>query len=113
VNPTSQATDLVTREAMIDFAEFRGEMLATGTLNALNFLLRGMQDMPGRKAVVLLSENFQVLNLQGRSERMVEAMRQLADQSNRSSIVVYTLDTSGLQTLNAGANEGLATARPI
>lgn len=89
-----------------DFAkeveEFRNENFSVGTLGSLNYIIRGMRDLPGRKAVMLFSEGF-VLTHFDRSDRIpkpnriLSAMRVLADLANRSSVVIYTLDPRGLQ----------------
>lgn len=90
--------------AQID--EFRNENFAVGTLGALNYVIRGMRDLPGRKAVMLFSEGFAltVNEKRGNEEskiskpnRIQNAMRVLADLANRSSVVIYTLDPRGLQ----------------
>lgn len=92
-----------------DFAremeDFRNENFSVGTLGSLNYIIRGMRDLPGRKAVVLLSEGF-ALTSQNKSDlvpkpnRILSALRILADLANRSSVVIYTLDPRGL--LDAG-----------
>ncbi len=88
-----------------DFAreieEFRNESFSVGTLGSLNYIIRGMRDLPGRKAVMLFSEGF-ALTYSGKSDRVpkpnriLNAMRVLADLANRSSVVLYTLDPRGL-----------------
>jgi hypothetical protein len=77
--------------------EFREELFAIGTLGALNYVVRGLKDLPGRKAVVLLSEGLPIFDSRGRSERILEALRRLADLSNRAAVVIYTMDARGLQ----------------
>jgi VWFA-related protein len=76
--------------------EFRSENFSVGTLGALNYIIRGMRELPGRKAVVLFSEGF-VTNTKEGFSRIYERMRFLADLANRSSVVVYTIDPRGLQ----------------
>lgn len=87
--------------------DFRNDSFAVGTLGALKYIVSGMKDLPGRKAVMVLSEGFQLTtsstnnpnltnpNLRV-STRALDAMRMLADQANRSSVVFYTLDPRGL-----------------
>jgi VWFA-related protein len=76
--------------------EFRNENFSVGTLGALNYIIRGMRGLPGRKAVVLFSEGFN-LTSNGQPNRILEGMRVLADLANRSSVVIYTIDPRGLQ----------------
>lgn len=97
---------------------FRNENFAFGTLGALNYIVRGMKDLPGRKAVVLLSEGFQLtvpasnsLNANPNfrsSSRVLDGMRLLADQANRSSVVFYTLDPRGLVAPGAEASDDIS-----
>jgi VWFA-related protein len=77
--------------------EFREELFAIGTLGALNYVVRGLRDLPGRKAVVLLSEGLPIFDSRGNSYRILEALRRLTDLSNRAAVVIYTMDARGLQ----------------
>lgn len=76
--------------------EFRNENFSIGTLGGLNYVIRGMRELPGRKAVMLFSEGF-VLTSDGVPNNVFQAMRRLADIANRSTVVIYTLDPRGLQ----------------
>ncbi|MDT7604644.1 MAG: hypothetical protein QOF61_2641, partial [Acidobacteriota bacterium] len=78
---------------------FREEYFAVGTLGALNFVINGMRELPGRKSVVLFSPGFRLSNpddTRGRSDRALIAARHLVDQANRASVVIYTIDPRGL-----------------
>ncbi len=86
--------------------EFRNDNFSVGTLGALNYVIRGMRELPGRKAVMLFSEGFPLVS-NGEPNRIFEAMKRLADLANRSSVVFYTLDPRGLQ------NPGMAYANDI
>jgi VWFA-related protein len=80
--------------------EFRDSLYTAGTLGALNFVVRGLRQLPGRKAVVLFSDGISIFSSDSgnRNERVLAAMRQLVDRANRSSVVFYAIDTRGLQT---------------
>ncbi len=89
--------------------EFRDTLFTVGTLGALNFVVRGLRDLPGRKAAVLFSDGISIFNSDtnagDRSGRVMEAMRQLVDHANRASVVIYSIDTRGLQpTMQASDN---------
>jgi VWFA-related protein len=107
ISPTNnQQTDVLTREYIQDMQAFRAESMAIGTIGTLNLVLRSLVDKPGRKSVMLFSENFRILDYnKQRSERLMGEMKKLADYSNRASAVVYTIDTSGVQTLNTTSAE--------
>ncbi len=85
-----------------EFNNFRESIFATGTLGAINFVVRGMQDLPGRKSVMLLSDGFKLFTTDDsgfkESSRVLDSLRRLVDLANRSSVVVYTMDARGLQT---------------
>lgn len=84
-----------------EFDDFRESIFAAGTLGALNYVVRGMQDMPGRKSIMLLSDGFKLFTVDALgfrdSGRVLEALRRLIDRANRAAVVVYTMDARGLQ----------------
>lgn len=83
--------------------DFRESIFTVGTLGALNYVVRGMRELPGRKSVVLFSDGFQLFRDNNRDERVLTALRRLTDLANRASVVVYTIDARGLQTLGLTA----------
>jgi VWFA-related protein len=87
-----------------DIDQFREEIFSVGTLGAMNFIIRGLRDLPGRKSVVLFSDGIALFGRDGEENlRVAEAMRRLTDLANRASVVVYTIDSRGLQTLGITA----------
>ena len=82
--------------------EFREGVFTVGTLGAINFVVRGMRELPGRKSVVLFSGGFRIYRDPNQpddhrdSDRVLENMRRLIDQANRASVVIYTIDARGL-----------------
>lgn len=94
--------------------ELREGVFTVGTLGALNFIVRGMKELPGRKSVVVFSGGFRVYtdpenrNDHRNSARIVENLRRLTDQANRASVVIYTLDARGLATTGLTAADYFA-----
>ena len=87
-------------------SDFRDEIFSVGTLGALNYIIRGLRPMPGRKAVVLLSDTMNLFDSEGESNyRTVQALRRLTDLANRASVVIYTIDPRGLAPLNLTAGD--------
>ncbi|MDT4953230.1 MAG: hypothetical protein QOJ02_1368 [Acidobacteriota bacterium] len=88
-----------------DIDQFREEIFSVGTLGALNYVVRGMRELPGRKSILLLSDGIQIFNRDdpSRSSRVLEALRRLTDLANRASVVIYAMDARGLQTLGLTA----------
>jgi VWFA-related protein len=89
----------------------RREVLALGTMGALEYVVEGLRRLPGRKSVVLFSSILSVRDYtfeasgdgEGAgaeiSSAMVGKLRQLTDRANRASVVLYTIDPRGLQTV--------------
>ncbi len=88
--------------------DFRESIFTVGTLGALNYVVRGMRELPGRKSVVLFSDGFQLFRENNRDDRVLTALRRLTDLANRASVVVYTIDARGLQTLGLTAADDVS-----
>ena len=92
--------------------DFRQDVFATGTLGAISYIVRGMENLPGRKSIMLLSDGFSLFtrNSDGFSDstRVLETLRRLVDAANRASVVVYTMDARGLQTVGFTAQDDAA-----
>ncbi|MBA2733228.1 MAG: VWA domain-containing protein [Acidobacteria bacterium] len=88
-----------------DIDQFREELFAVGTLGALNYVVRGMRELPGRKSILLMSDGIKIFNRDDptRSSRVLDNLRRLTDLANRASVVIYTMDARGLQTLGLTA----------
>lgn len=86
-----------TEAFMQQIEDSRNENFAVGTLGALNYIVSGMKELPGRKSVMLISEGFQMLKQDSGSTRALDGLTVLTDLANRSSVVIYTLDPRGLE----------------
>ena len=92
--------------------QVRTTMSAAGTLGALNLVVQGARDLPGRKAIIFVSEGFQVLSQSRHDQgaepdsRLRHALDRVIDQATRAGVVIYALDCRGLQSgvLQAGDN---------
>ncbi len=85
--------------------DLREELFSVGTLGALNFIVNGMQELPGRKSIVMFSGGFEIINRRdpGENWRVIENLRRLVDLANRASVTVYTVDARGLPVLGLTA----------
>ena len=96
--------------------DFRSDIFATGTLGAINYIVRGMRELPGRKSIMLMSDGFQLFSQDkdnfSNATQVLDSLRQLVDLANRSSVVVYTMDARGLQTLGATAQDDFSGLSP-
>lgn len=88
------------REMARAIENFRNDAFVSGTLGALNYVIRGMGELPGRKSVVVLSDGLTLLRRDSRgmpqTSVMSEALRRLADTANRAAVVLYSIDARGL-----------------
>lgn len=82
-----------TRQARLATEDYRAETIATGSLGTINYVVRGLRDMPGRKSVVLFSDG---LPLRGSDSRVADTLRRVTDQANRAAVTLYTVDARGL-----------------
>lgn len=97
-----------------DINRFRDDVFAVGTLGILNTIARGLSDFPGRKSVILLSDGLTIFNRSGDDNGVVqEALNRLVDSANRASVVFYTVDARGLQTLNSTAADDTGGRSPV
>jgi VWFA-related protein len=96
------------RSAEDELNDFRDDIFSIGTLGAINYIVRGMGELPGRKSILLLSEGFSLYQRDRDNSRFVEALRRLIDIANRSSVVIYTMDARGLQTLGLTAEDNVS-----
>ncbi|HYR77331.1 MAG TPA: VWA domain-containing protein [Pyrinomonadaceae bacterium] len=82
------------------FSEFRQDIFAVGTLGAVNYVVKGIRDLPGRKAVVLFSDGFGLYDLDNGikkpNPRLMDNFQRLAELANRSSVIIYTIDARGM-----------------
>lgn len=85
------------RESAKEIESYREDIFSVGTLGAVNYIIRGMRELPGRKAVMLFSEGLTAFNKDGPNTRVFDSIRRLTDLANRSAVVIYTADPRGLE----------------
>lgn len=111
-----------------------------GTVRALRFILAGMRTLPGRKAMVLLSDSLplDLPNVDSLERGPIKAqrpmddapdadsvrnegetqfgnehvLRKVAELANRSSVVIYAVDTRGTKPINLTAADNLTPSGP-
>jgi VWFA-related protein len=92
--------------------QLRNEVFTVGTLGALSNVVQGLREVPGRKSVIVVSENIRVFSADGSNSRATEAIERLTDLANRSAVVIYTLDPRGLPTLSLTAADNVSGREP-
>lgn len=108
---TDAAPDRQTGE---DMDQFREDLFAVGTLGALNYIVRGLRELPGRKSIVLISDGIKIFSSSdlSRGTRILTALRRLTDLANRASVVIYTMDARGLAALSMTASDNTGGMTP-
>ncbi len=87
-------------------------IMSAGTLGAIRYVVGGLREVPGRKSVVLFSENLQLFIGRDTDPRVMDEVRRLTDAANRSSVVIYSIDPRGLQTDQLSAADDTAGMSP-
>lgn len=82
---------------------FRNEIFSVGTLGAINYVVRGIAALPGRKSVIVLSDGFPMTDATGEYGRVLDSLRSLVDAANRAGVVIYSVDARGLVTTGPSA----------
>ena len=94
--------------------ELREAISAAGTLGAVTLTMQGLRDLPGRKALVLISEGFVLTELgkEGPGDVPYQPhnivhprLERLIDYALRTGVVLYTMDPRGLQTAGPTAED--------
>ena len=88
------------------------EIFAAGTLGAIQYVIRGIEELPGRKAILLLSDGFRMTDADRKYGRILDMMRSVADAASRAGVVIYGIDLRGLVSTAPTASEGSAVPTP-
>jgi VWFA-related protein len=99
-----------------ELEEFRSDLFSVGTLGAISYVVRGLGDLPGRKSILLISDGFKIMDREplsrtSRNDRTLQRLQQLIDQTSRASVVIHTINASGLQARSSmRAEDSMADA---
>lgn len=97
-------------QANEDLDTFRKDVFAVGTLGAVSYVVKGLKELPGRKSILLVSDGFKIYDLDDPTHNYLarEKLRHLIDEAGRASVVIYTMNATGLQTLGITAADDLS-----
>ena len=120
VPPSAGAFGALIDEKIKEMDELRDDMLAVGTLGAVSYVIRGLEDLPGRKSILLISDGFKMnisepltrqagMEKNSSNDRTLQKLQRLIDQASRASVVIYTMDARGLQTLGLTAADNTSS----
>lgn len=98
--PEPQPGDRTPEGIQREFDDARSNYFTVGTLGAIDYVVRGLAELPGRKSVILFSHGFALVNVDAagtsQSSPILNSLRRLVDLANRSSVVIYSIDPRGL-----------------
>src|SRR5947209_2520735 len=120
VPPSAGAFGALIDEKIKEMDELRDDMLSVGTLGAVSYVIRGLEDLPGRKSILLISDGFKMnisepltrqagMEKNSSNDRTLQKLQRLIDQASRASVVIYTMDARGLQTLGLTAADNTSS----
>lgn len=106
--PSGPAIDAANEE----LNQFREELFAVGTLGAVSYVVKGLRDLPGRKSILLISDGLRIYGRDDptRNYRTLQKLQRLIDEAGRASVVIYTMNATGLQVLGLTAADNLNSA---
>lgn len=81
--------------------ETRQGQYSVGTLGAIRYIVDGMKNLPGRKAVILFSDGFKIYDRdikanQGSTANIRQSVDNLIDSASRAGVVINAVKADGL-----------------
>lgn len=127
-NPCSRAGVTVLPRMQLISSQFEDPELSCGgnsyyrTMKALRFIVDAMGLLPGRKSMVIMSDSLPVesqeikfespeLNVISNTTRFTGLLQRIAEKAIRASVVIYAVDTQGLQYTGITAADSMPLTR--
>lgn len=86
-----------------DFVDFEKDFYTVSTLTTLYNLTEELKKFAGKKAVVILSDGFDIAD--ANTLRTRDTYRRLISAANKNSVSFYSIDARGVQTLSLKAED--------
>jgi VWFA-related protein len=104
--------DALAQQATAQQQAVRQQFLAIGALNTLQAVVKNLQQLPGRKALLFFSAGIPLgvdgkLGNTSRLTPLQDRLQQIGDLANRAAVVFYPIDIRGLQPLGLTAEDQL------
>jgi VWFA-related protein len=114
LDTTTDPKDIPISEGDLD--DYRKNHYGLITIGAIQYVIDGMDRLPGRKSMMLMSDGFQIFTA-GRSglpesSQTLFGLNRLVETANRAGVVIYTMDPRGSQSLDFTEADDLGS-RPI
>lgn len=75
---------------------FRESVFSNGTLSALNYVVRALRPLPGRKVAMILSDGLTIRPDTKYGRELLRQLENLVELANRSSVACYSINVEGL-----------------
>jgi VWFA-related protein len=87
--------------------DLRAASYAQTSLGTIKYIVGGMNELPGRKVMMLFSDGLTIRSdiAKSRSSMVYQYLQDVIDFTNRSSVVVYTFDTRGMKSMAIAASD--------
>ena len=107
-----------------ELRDSREVYFTNASLMTISHVVHGLRELPGRKSILLVSDGLRLFNYQVPSQivssmssgtgnaDVVEALRRLIDQATRASVVIYSMNATGLQPLGLTAADNTNNKSP-
>ncbi len=111
---TTDANIQAEKDRMTAFGKLREDIFSVGTLGAINYVVKGMDELPGRKSIMLFSDGFSICtdsdikNDAERCGRLRDALQRLTDLCNRAAVTIYTQDARGLTYVGMTSQDNIS-----
>ncbi|HWN09142.1 MAG TPA: VWA domain-containing protein [Pyrinomonadaceae bacterium] len=86
-------------------SDLSGKEFFGGSLGALSFVIQGLSSFPGRKSLVLISDNLPATTREAIAAGATRALDRMIEQANQHSIVISTIDARGMQKAGLTADD--------
>ena len=77
----------------------RRSNLNAASIQAIASVVNGLRELPGRKTVILFTEDLRIMSGGAIDPRAQDELKRLTDAAGRASVVISSIDPRGLQTL--------------
>jgi VWFA-related protein len=104
------------RDRLNAMDDYRNSGFVVGTFGALQYVISGMSELPGRKSIILFSDGFRLMERDEFGTKgtgaVLDGLSKLTDAASRASVVIYAIDPRGLQTTAMTAEDHMAHETP-
>lgn len=94
-------------KASKNLADSEKSTFALTALGVVRYIVQGMSKMPGRKSIMLFSDGIDISGGAGKIKgtHTFDYVQEIADLATRSSVVIYSMDTRGLNSMMITASD--------